>query len=297
MMRQSLHILSCIMIALLLNACVMQQSPAPVHQLNASARYGQIDRGSYKGRTYKVKKGETLSFISYITGRSIDNIVKYNHLNNPNTIYPGQVLRLTAPSAPSTVKKQWRVTPAAIASVATKAKTSSKAVTTAKKNVVSKKKVVSKKSAAKKSSKKVTPKKTARTVKKSTASKKISYSKVSSWRWPTRGKIIKRYSSVKGSKGVNIAGKKGQPIYATAPGKVVYAGNALRGYGNIIIIKHNSDYLSAYAHNDSLLVKENQRVKSGQKIALMGKTSSPIVQLHFEIRYKGKSVDPLRYLP
>lgn len=294
MMRQGLHILCCITLALLLNACVMYQSPAPVHQLNAGARYGQIDRGSYKGTSYKVKKGETLSFISYITGRSVDDIVRYNHLSNPNTIYPGQTLRLTAPVLPSRVEKKWRVTPSKVAS--SKAKTPTKTATTAKKKVVAKKRSTSKRVVANKAStKKTTPKKT--TARRTSASKKVPYSKVSSWRWPTRGKIVQRYSSVKGNKGVNIAGKKGQPIYATAPGKVVYAGNALRGYGNIIIIKHNSNYLSAYAHNDSLLVKENQQVKSGQKIALMGKTSSPIVQLHFEIRYKGKSVDPLRYLP
>lgn len=100
-----------------------------------------------------------------------------------------------------------------------------------------------------------------------------------------------------GNKGIDIAGSKGQAIIATADGRVVYAGNALRGYGNLIIIKHNDDYPSAYAHNDTMLVREQQEVKAGQKIATMGSTGTSSTRLHFEIRYKGKSVNPLRYLP
>ena len=100
-----------------------------------------------------------------------------------------------------------------------------------------------------------------------------------------------------GNKGIDIAGSKGQAIVATADGRVVYAGNALRGYGNLIIIKHNDDYLSAYAHNDTMLVREQQEVKAGQKIATMGSTGTSSTRLHFEIRYKGKSVNPLQYLP
>lgn len=121
---------------------------------------------------------------------------------------------------------------------------------------------------------------------------------VGSWRWPTDGKIIDNFSAAEGgNKGIDIAGSRGQPVVATASGRVVYAGNALRGYGNLIIIKHNDDYLSAYAHNDSMLVREQQEVKAGQKIATMGSTGTSSVRLHFEIRYKGKSVNPLRYLP
>lgn len=99
-----------------------------------------------------------------------------------------------------------------------------------------------------------------------------------------------------GNKGIDIAGQRGQDVVATAAGVVVYAGNALRGYGNLIIIKHNDEYLSAYAHNDSLLIKEGQSVKTGQKIASMGSTGTNSVRLHFEIRYKGKSVNPEHYL-
>ncbi|AIN47120.1 peptidoglycan DD-metalloendopeptidase family protein [Candidatus Palibaumannia cicadellinicola] len=118
-----------------------------------------------------------------------------------------------------------------------------------------------------------------------------------SWSWPTTGKIIEYFSATEGgNKGVDISGFCGQPIIATANGKVVYAGNALRGYGNLIIIKHNDDYLSAYAHNNTMLVHEPQQVKAGQKIATMGSTGASSVRLHFEIRYHGKSVNPLLYL-
>ncbi|SPZ21773.1 Murein hydrolase activator NlpD precursor [Providencia rettgeri] len=110
--------------------------------------------------------------------------------------------------------------------------------------------------------------------------------------------MIEGFSDAQGgNKGVDIAGSRGQAVLAAAPGKVVYAGNALRGYGNLIIIKHNDDYLSAYAHNDTLLVRDQQDVTAGQKIATMGSTGTSSVRLHFEIRYKGKSVNPLRYLP
>jgi lipoprotein NlpD len=99
-----------------------------------------------------------------------------------------------------------------------------------------------------------------------------------------------------GNKGLDIGGKAGTPIKAAAAGEVVYAGNALRGYGNLVIIRHNDDFLSAYAHNRKLLVKERDTVVSGQTIAEMGNTDAPSVRLHFEIRFRGKSVDPKRYL-
>src|SRR5699024_2952923 len=121
---------------------------------------------------------------------------------------------------------------------------------------------------------------------------------ISTWRWPTEGKVIETFgASEGGNKGIDIAGSKGQAIIATAAGKVVYAGNALRGYGNLIIIKHNDDYLSAYAHNEQLRVKEQETVSSGQHIADMGNSDTTDIGLHFEIRYQGTSVDPMKYLP
>lgn len=118
-----------------------------------------------------------------------------------------------------------------------------------------------------------------------------------SWIWPVHGKLIKSFSIDKLNKGIDIAGKAGQPIVAAASGVVVYASNGLRGYGNLIIVKQNDEYLSAYAHNQQLLVKEGQLVQAGQEIATMGNTDAKRVMLHFEIRRAGKPVNPLKYLP
>jgi lipoprotein NlpD len=116
------------------------------------------------------------------------------------------------------------------------------------------------------------------------------------WGMPTLGKVIAEFSESDNRKGIDITGTKGQNIVASAAGKVVYSGNGLRGYGKLIIIKHNNTYLSAYAHNDQVMVKEGQTVTKGQKIAEMGNTDSDQVELHFEIRKLGKPVDPSKYL-
>jgi lipoprotein NlpD len=117
------------------------------------------------------------------------------------------------------------------------------------------------------------------------------------WGMPATGKVIGEFSESANRKGVDIAGKKGQAVVASASGKVVYSGSGLRGYGKLIIIKHNKTFLSAYAHNDQVLVKEGQSVSKGQKIAEMGSSDSDQVKLHFEIRKFGKPVDPAQYLP
>ncbi|HEJ0423262.1 TPA: peptidoglycan DD-metalloendopeptidase family protein [Citrobacter koseri] len=118
------------------------------------------------------------------------------------------------------------------------------------------------------------------------------------WRWPASGKVILPYSTAEGgNKGIDISAARGTPIYAAGAGKVVYVGNQLRGYGNLIMIKHNEDYITAYAHNDTLLVNNGQSVKAGQKIATMGSTDADSVRLHFQIRYRATAIDPLRYLP
>ncbi len=116
------------------------------------------------------------------------------------------------------------------------------------------------------------------------------------WRWPVRGKLLKSSSPI-AKKGISITGRAGQKIVAAAGGVVVYSGSGLRGYGNLVIIKHNNTYLSAYAHNRALTVKEGQTVKAGQQIATMGVDSKDVAQLHFEIRKNGKPIDPLKQLP
>ncbi len=118
------------------------------------------------------------------------------------------------------------------------------------------------------------------------------------WNWPTQGKVIRTYSTaLGGNKGIDIAGKVGQPVLAASSGKVVYSGNGLASYGNLVIVKHSEHFLSAYAHNRKLFVKEGGEVKRGEKIAELGNTGTSEVKLHFEIRFKGKPVDPLKYLP
>jgi len=117
------------------------------------------------------------------------------------------------------------------------------------------------------------------------------------WVWPAKGKVVGAFSETANLKGIDIAGTAGQPVLASAGGTVVYAGTGLRGYGKLIIIKHNKTYLSAYAHNRDILVKEGQAVTKGQKIAEMGNTDATEVKLHFEIRRLGKPMDPARYLP
>lgn len=116
-----------------------------------------------------------------------------------------------------------------------------------------------------------------------------------SWAWPTKGKVIANFNDA-GNKGIDIAGKMGQAVQAAAPGKVIYSGSDLRGYGKLVIVKHSATYLSVYANNSLILVKEGQQVSSGQKIAEMGDTDSNTVKLHFEIRQQGKSVDPMKFL-
>ena len=115
------------------------------------------------------------------------------------------------------------------------------------------------------------------------------------WIWPAKGKVIAAFNDA--SKGMDIAGKKGAPVLAAASGRVVYAGAGLRGYGKLVIIKHNETWLSAYAHNDNILVKEQQDVRKGQKIAEMGSSDADQVKLHFEVRRQGKPVDPVKVLP
>jgi lipoprotein NlpD len=116
------------------------------------------------------------------------------------------------------------------------------------------------------------------------------------WAWPAGGTVLAGFDEAR-NKGIAIGGRAGDPVLAAADGRVVYAGSGLRGYGNLVIVKHNSTYLTAYAHNQALLVKEDQAVRRGQKIAEMGSSDAERVQLHFEIRRLGKPVDPVRLLP
>jgi lipoprotein NlpD len=117
------------------------------------------------------------------------------------------------------------------------------------------------------------------------------------WSWPASGKVIRSFSDSPNQRGISIAGKLGQPVHASASGRVIFSGTGIRGFGKLIVIKHNNTFLSVYAHNSELLVKEGQNVAKGQKIAEMGSTDADQVRLHFEIRRLGKPVDPVKLLP
>ncbi|HCH02534.1 MAG TPA: LysM peptidoglycan-binding domain-containing protein [Vibrio sp.] len=239
------------------------------------------DRGSYKGSYYVVEKGDSVYLISYLADKNVNDIINFNHLKPPYTIHPGQKLNLWRPVY---IPPAFDGTGAGDSQVASTSTTKVAQKHNASPVVQSQSKEYVEPQATQNNNKPVTQ---------STSSN----DKVERWVWPTRGRVISKFSvGDQGNKGIDIAGQRGQDVVSTAAGVVVYAGNALRGYGNLIIIKHNDEYLSAYAHNDSLSITEGQSVKTGQKIASMGSTGTNSVRLHFEIRYKGKSVNPENYL-
>lgn len=266
--------------------------------------YSQIDKGFYKGETYTVRKGDTPYLIAYIAGKDINELLALNNLSDNSQLKVGQVLKLgnnttttvSAPApAPQPVEPEVTYTSApngtAYGSDGTVTGPVKAGTGTAQPSVTATVATAPAVTATVSS----TPKVTATTSTTTSAAPAVSSIK---WQWPTEGRVISGFSSAEGgNKGLDIAGAKGQAVKAAAAGKVVYAGNALQGYGNLIIIKHNDDFLSAYAHNDSIKVKEQQNVKAGQTIATLGSTGTNSNKLHFEIRYHGKSVDPARYLP
>ena len=214
---------------------------------------------------YTVKPGDTLIRIGLETGQNFRDIVRWNNLENPNLIEVGQVLRVVPPGSDSSL-------------VVTRPVTSGTAATT---TAAAPGRPASAASAPVASASSTQPPATEDDI---------------AWIWPAQGKLIAGFDEVK-NKGFDIDGKAGDPIIAAGDGRVVYAGAGLRGYGNLIILKHNNTFLTAYAHNQTLLVKEDQSVKKGQKIAEMGNSDADRVKLHFEIRRQGKPVDPARYLP
>ncbi len=270
--------------------------PAPVTDLTKN--YNALERGSYKGSYYVVNKGDTLYYISYITDKNVNDLVRYNHLKSPYIIHPGQKIQLWRPTyiAPRYGKSSAGSTSPSQLSNYSLAKSKSEPHSTNSANKYDEVKKSAVKGVESSKSKRYGESISKKNVNKNVT--KIGNDKIERWLWPTKGRLIKKFSSGdQGNKGIDIAGQRGQGIVSATAGTVVYSGNALRGYGNLIIIKHNDNYLSAYAHNDRLLVKEGQSVKAGQKIATMGSSGTNSVRLHFEIRYQGKSVNPIHYLP
>lgn len=202
--------------------------------------------------THVVSPGETLYEIAWKYGRDYRDLAAANGLKSPYTIYPHQKINLRIATAQERQKLVHQKPSTPI--------------------------------------KKITPAQDTKIVKESNAP--ISINNNETWAWPVKGKIIKHYSKQGGFKGIDIAGILNTPVVAAKSGKVVYSGNGLRGYGNLLIIKHNESFLSAYGHNDKLLVKEGDIVQKGQTVATMGKTDAESVRLHFEIRKDGIPINP-----
>jgi len=254
-----------------LSGCGSNLLPAPVESWSSNRNKGQAD-------TYQVKRGDTLFSIAFRHGMDYRSMARLNRIDEPYTIYVGQVLVVSPAGAYSG------------ASANKNATNKNHSNSSSSVRLLNKPKVVApvNQKVYGQNQRDADPEKTAN----STIN-----GNVSQWLWPVKGPILAKFSSQElGNKGLDIGGVTGTPIKAAAAGQVVYAGNALRGYGNLVIIKHNDDFLSAYAHNHRLLVNERDTVSAGQTIAEMGNSDADQVKLHFEIRYRGKSVDPLRYL-
>jgi lipoprotein NlpD len=222
---------------------------------------------------YSVRPGDTLTKIALDHGQAWRDIAKWNGLDNPNMIEVDQVLRVAPPVMELAANRQTKPvmaqnpTPANTSASNTPTPTASSAPASSASNAAP------------------------------SASAPVNVSDDGmTFAWPHPGPVLAGFDEAK-NKGLDFAGKAGDPVLAAGDGKVVYAGSGLRGYGNLVILKHNNTYLTAYAHNQTLLVKEDQSVTKGQRIADMGSSDSDRVKLHFEIRKQGKPVDPAKLLP
>lgn len=270
--------------ALLLAGCATPRPPAPVEErptTKAPAKPPAAEApkppaepasapADSRPTTYTVKPGDTLMRIALETGQAWRDIARWNGIENPNLIEVGQVLRVLPPTGDVVV--------------ATKPLTAPK-VETKPLDANGKPPASAASGAASAPAASVAP-----------AVPSRDNDDDVQWAWPASGPVATGFDEAR-NKGLAITGKAGDPVLAAADGRVVYAGSGLRGYGNLVIVKHNATYLTAYAHNQTLLVKEDQVVRKGQKIAEMGASDAERVQLHFEVRRQGKPVDPAKLLP
>ncbi|HEV3422247.1 MAG TPA: peptidoglycan DD-metalloendopeptidase family protein [Paraburkholderia sp.] len=285
----------CVVALSLLTACATRLDNAPV--VDKSGNLGTLAAqtpaqppaplGPPPPGYYRVKPGDTLYRIALENGQNYRDIATWNNLTNPNQIEVDQLLRVAPPGANLAAMTPGVATsPIVGGGVQTAPLGGSSAATTgAAAGVATVPSVYGSGSTAT-----AIPPQTGASDTSAAASSNVAFS------WPVRGPILGTFDDST-NKGVNIGGAAGDPVKAAADGRVVYAGNGLRGYGNLIIIKHDATYLTAYAHNRALMVKEGDAVTKGQKIAEMGNSDSDRVMLHFEVRRQGKPVDPLKYLP
>ena len=254
-------------------ACSSPKRTAPISDrstITSSSYEAPIDKNTIR---YTVKSGDTLSQISRRSGHSVAELAAWNQLSNLNDLKVGQVIRVQPPEG--------TMAEVQTASVSTSSQVEVRSIDAARKESQT-----SSSSAAKSTTQATTAASVSGSVKEVDGI---------NWSWPTDGNIIASFAAGK-NRGIDIAGKKGQKVLSAADGTVLHKGS-MNGYGNLVIIKHNDNVLSAYAHNDKILVQEKQQIKRGQQIAEMGSTDSDRVKLHFEIRYQGKPVDPVKYLP
>ena len=249
--------------AALLAGCSSTSSRPPVQDLHSVGGSVAIPlppgiENAGKPGYYTVQQGDTIRRIAATNNQDWRDIVRWNNLDTPDKIEIGQVVRVVPPSGTGT-----KANPVAVATQITPgAKTESPGAAPA------------------------TP----------PAPPPVSAADKVDFMWPAKGAVLAGFDGAK-NKGIDISGRPGDPVYAAADGRVVYAGAGLRGYGNLVILQHNNTFLTAYAHNQTNLVKEKQDVKKGQKIAEMGSTDASQVALHFEIRRSGEAVNPAQYLP
>jgi lipoprotein NlpD len=277
-----------VLLALLAGCASKHRAPAPVEDRSPVARTRPAapptieapkPAEAVKPGTYVVRPGDTLIRIALDAGQNWRDIARWNNIENPNIIEVGQVLRIVPPVSTEVAVAKPVAPPPAVAAVPVAPAAAAPASVPA-------------------SAARATPPAVVATVPSVTQTPAPAGEDDIGWTWPApAGDSIVAGFDEQRNKGVDIAGKPGDPVLASADGRVVYAGAGLRGYGNLIILKHNNTFLSAYAHNQVLLVKEDQTVRKGQKIAEMGNTDADRVKLHFEIRRQGKPVDPMRYLP
>jgi lipoprotein NlpD len=261
---------------------------------------------------HTVQRGDTLYAIAFANNLDYREVARWNRLDSADRIMVGQVLKLTPPPGAVEIKPLDETaplearplaeptlvrTPQAVLLPYTEANwaqvTSAPPKTAATVPATAPTPSAATASAPTAAAPVVAPVSTAASAPAATPAASLA---VESWLWPTEGTLAGRFGAA-GGKGIDIVGARNTPVKAVAPGKVVYSGSGLRGYGRMLIVKHAGEYLSAYAHNETILVKEGDTVSAGQKIALMGDSDADRVKLHFEIRRYGKPLDPLDYLP